>query len=95
MDLLGVTDMELQVGTIVANHPVLVARNLTQSCLLGADFLKKYGCIIDLHDGTFTAGNILVRFEGEPLEPIQSSSIINVCHVTCMETTVIPGYSQM
>ena len=95
MDLLGVTDMELQVGTIVANHPVLVARNLTQSCLLGADFLKKYGCIIDLHEGTFTAGNLSVRFEGEPLEPIQNSSITNVCHVTCMETTVIPGYSQM
>ena len=62
MTLLGLTDVELTVGTLVVNHPVLVASDLAQSCLLGTDFLKKYGCIINLQAGTLTAGKMSVRF---------------------------------
>ena len=88
-----VTDVLLRVGTIVATYPVLVARNLTQSCILGADFLKKYGFIIDLCAGTVTAGHTL---GGGPSDVAHSRNhAINVCHVTCMETTVILGYSQI
>jgi predicted aspartyl protease len=58
MALLGLTEVKLTVGTLVVNHPVLVASDLAQSCLLGADFLKKYGCIINLQAGTLTADKI-------------------------------------
>ena len=50
MTLLGLTDVELTVRTLMVHHPVLVASDLAQSCLLEADFLKKYGCIIAIPD---------------------------------------------
>ena len=30
-------------------HLVLVAQQLTQECLLGSDFLSKYGCVAACH----------------------------------------------
>ena len=41
LDLLGKTGTLLTVGGVQENHPVLIARRLTQKCLLGADFLFK------------------------------------------------------
>ena len=37
-------DVLLKVGEHVGVHSVLVARDMTQECLLGTDFLERYNC---------------------------------------------------
>ena len=47
LDLLGQDELQLQVGDLQVQFPVLIARDLTQECLLGADFLKQHDCVIN------------------------------------------------
>ena len=54
LEIRGLSEVNLRVGDICACYPVLVAKNVTQECLLGADFLEKFGCIIDLRGRTLT-----------------------------------------
>ncbi len=89
LDVAGQAVLTITLGKFTVDHPVLVVRDLTQSCLLGADFLQKYHCIIDLQEKTLTVGGSLVRFLSV------NSFTKGVCHVTCPETIVIPSYSQM
>ena len=35
-------------GPLSKDHVVLVAKNLHQECLLGADCLMRHGCVLDL-----------------------------------------------
>jgi len=75
------------VGDISACYPVVVVKNITQECVLGADFLEKFGCIIDLQGWT--------RTTSVPLQFWKTQSASSICHVSCAETTVIPGRHQL
>ena len=44
--LLGEATVSVQIGKTCVQHPVLVADNLMQECLLVTDFLTNQGCII-------------------------------------------------
>ena len=46
--LLGEVTVSVQIGKTCVQHSVLVADNLTQECLLSADFLANQGCVVDL-----------------------------------------------
>ena len=46
-------------------HTVLVARGLTQECLLGADHLLKQRCVVDLERRVLCAGSSAVSFISE------------------------------
>ena len=50
LQLVGQSPVSLQVGGLRVSHTVLVARRVTQECLLGADFLSRHGCVVDLRD---------------------------------------------
>ena len=82
LELCGSGELVLRVGGIVSAYSVLVARNITQECLLGADFLQKHGCIINLQSFSLSAG-------GKDIPLVQNGCAI--CHVSCLSTTVIPG----
>ena len=49
LDLLGQSEVLIHVGGLREKHTALIAKGLTQECLLGVDFLKRHGCIVDLH----------------------------------------------
>ena len=85
--LLGQTKVRLHVGGLQVFYNVLVAKGLTQECLLGADFLSQHGCIVDLRRQVLRAGEQSVS--------LHSDSIPQVCLVTLAETAVIPGRHQM
>jgi len=85
LELCGKCEVTLRVGGIQTNYPVLVARNVTQECLLGSDFLQKFGCIIDLQSHSLSAGGKEI-----PLLQNGCSQAIS-CHVSCVATTVVPG----
>ena len=60
--LLGQTEVRLHVGGLQVFYNVLVAKGLTQECLLGADFLSQHGCIVDLRRQVLRAGEQSVSF---------------------------------
>ena len=53
---LGEATVSVPIGKTYVQHPVLVAHNLTQECLLSADFLTNQGCIVDLQQRVITRG---------------------------------------
>ena len=90
MDLLGQDELQLQVGDLQVQFPVFIARDLTQECLLGADFLKQHDCVINMREQTLVAGGKQVV-----CQPNQFPELMSVCHVSFSADTVIPGHCQM
>jgi hypothetical protein len=89
LEICGWSKVSRRVGDVHACYPVLVARDITQECLLGADFLEDFGCIIDLRGRTLWVGETSV-----PLQ-FRKSQFASTCHVSCAETTVVPGRHQL
>ena len=90
LDLLGQDELQLQVGDLQVQFPVFIARELTQECLLGADFLKQHDCVINVRKRTLVAGGKQVV-----CQPNQFPELMSVCHVSFSADAVIPGHCQM
>ena len=75
LDTLGQVVLPLHIGGIVEPFPVLVACQLTQECLIGADFLSHFRCHIDMGMKVLVAGETVVKFEIE-----KSHTSAAVCH---------------
>ncbi|KAL5516149.1 hypothetical protein EMCRGX_G001420 [Ephydatia muelleri] len=81
-----------------AHRPIVVANGdrldtlgqLTQECLIGADFLSHFRCHIDMGMKVLVAGETVVKFEIE-----KSHTSAAVCHAHFGESVEVPGYSQM
>ena len=58
LNILGCTNVTVEVAGIKTDFPVLVAEKLTQECILGADFLQQHKCVIDLNQQTLKAGGV-------------------------------------
>ena len=74
--------------------PVLVAKGLTQECLLGLDFLVKYEYIIDMQERILKQGNSNIIPFSLSLCDFQGGNL-PLCHVICTYTITIPGNHQM
>lgn len=85
--LLGQTRVTITLGEFNIVHQVLVARELTQGCLLGADFLTEHGCIVNLQTMCLSIGQQIV-----PLIQ-QTESSCNCC-VFVAESTQVPAQHQ-
>ncbi len=90
LSLLGQTTASLQVAGVKVEYPCLVASQLTQECIIGADFLLKSRCVIDLNNRTVRAGGRTSHFRTD-----ECSTPHEVCHVFFPETTVLPGNSEV
>ena len=64
-------DVEDQIKLVVSirsftcEHEFIVIHNLTVDCLLGADFLKKHGAVINCKSGTLLLGEHIVLIHSE------------------------------
>ena len=92
LDIIGQCNLSIKVGVSAKDHPVLIAKNLNQECLLGADFLIKHGCIVDLQQQILLTKEGPVQFLSPMRSGVQSSP---VCFVTLSETINVPPYCQM
>ena len=92
LDIIGQCKLSIKVGVSAKDHPVLIAKNLNQECLLGADFLIKRGCIVDLQQQILLTKEGPVQFLSPMRSGVQSSP---VCFVTLSETINVPPYCQM
>ena len=95
LELLGQVTLLISVaiGGLVRLHPILVARNLTQECILGANFLVAHGCAIDYSTKTLHAGDKLVPIHCKALQV--SSCIPVVCNAVLMENMCIQEQCEM
>ena len=56
LDVVGETELTLELGSIKAQHKVLVCRGLPQQVLIGIDFLMTHKCIINFDNNTVYQG---------------------------------------
>ena len=78
LNITGQCTIKIAVGPLSKDHVVLVAKNLHQECLLGADFLMRHGCVLDLKQ------NIMFTKEGPVhfVSSVSSAHSTPVCFVT-------------
>ena len=87
--LLGRSEASLSIGGLDIRYPVLVARDLVQECILGADFLECFKCVVNIEKKILTVSGTSV-----PLELVRTDSPTS-CHVMSTKTITVPGRSQM
>lgn len=73
----GKTSILLEVGNLRAEFPALVAKTLTQQCILGVDFLWHNKCVLDMQKQVLLAGEKPV-----PLTFPTPQQMLSICHVT-------------
>ena len=91
LNITGQCTIKIAVGPLSKDHVVSVAKNLHQECLLGADFLMRHGCVLDLQQ------NIMFTKEGPVpfVSTVSSAHSTPVCFVTLSETVTVPPNCQM
>ena len=85
--------LSVEIGGLVGLHPILVAKSLTQECILGADFLVAHGCVLDYTTKTLLAGSKLdsVHCKGQCVSPCYPV----VYNAVLMEDTYIQEQCEM
>ncbi|XP_055873612.1 uncharacterized protein LOC129924032 [Biomphalaria glabrata] len=67
MPIKGLADLEFELGCQSFGHEFLIA-NITDDCILGIDFLQKFGFSINISGGTLLYGNVEVSLLGDSEE---------------------------
>ena len=83
LDVVGKTEVTIQLGGIRAQHKVLVCRGLVQQVLIGIDFLTAHKCIINFDTNT-------VYSKGEP-NKIVFGCLDKVYRITVAATVTSPN----
>ena len=92
LGLVGQCALVIKVGGLSAVHTVLIARSLTQECLLGIDFLSQHDCVLDMLQKVLYAGGQQVHMcTREGYEHVDNT----VCMVFIAENNEIPPYCQI
>lgn len=81
--------VNLALGKVRTKHTIYVA-NIVNSGILGIDFLKGHGGILDLHNGYLQFGSEYVKLLHE-----DQLAMTKCCKVTLAETVTIPPGSEM
>ena len=59
LDVVGKAKIAVSLGSFSAEEEFTVIRNLTVDCLLGSDFLKEHGAVMDCQSNTLSIGKCL------------------------------------
>ena len=82
----GQCTLQITVGPFSKDHVVLVAKNLHQECLLGADFLMRHGCVLDLQQKIMFTEQGPVHF----VSSVCTEHNTPVCFVALSEKVTVP-----
>ena len=83
----GIVDIEIRLGNTVVNHSVHVLRGITQDLILGLDFLRENGVIVDLSKN-------FIKFNNENLALDEVAKIPTRVKLLCQSTVKIPANSE-
>ena len=67
LDILGTVELDMIVEGITAKQLFYNCNNLKQSALLGMDFLRDNGCVVDFNGETLQAGSTQVKLRNESI----------------------------
>lgn len=85
--VVGISDCQLVIGGLLTVWPMYICENITTSMLLGEDFLRHQGVVID-----FTTDKMI--FHGQQIR-LNHKSSFEVCRVTFKESVLISSNSVM
>ncbi|KAI8480272.1 hypothetical protein Bbelb_419750 [Branchiostoma belcheri] len=89
IDVLGILDVHIYLGSHETTHPILVVRGTDQPAILGWDFCTANQVVIDTGRGILTIGDTTV--------PLLTSTdfVPRLCHASVCRITTIPPRSVM
>ena len=91
LDIGGQVKLVVSIGSFTCEHIFIVIRDLTVDCLLGADFLRKHGAVIDCKNSTLSLGKHVVPIHtGQQIMPLHTNPVESVS-VIVTSTQEIPG----
>lgn len=73
---------------------VLVSEKLTQQCVLGADFLIKTGCMVDLQRGHLVIGKEVIPLQSHCQDTRGIGEVASYC-VALLEDGIVPPLHQV
>ena len=76
VDVEGVATMDIVIGGCKVSADFIVAGALKVQSLIGLDFLKKYGCVIDIPKRRLWLQNLAVPLESLVIPPNKSGSFV-------------------
>ena len=79
LEIMGQVDICLSIGDFSCMFLVLVSEKLTQQCVLGADFLIKTGCMVDLQRGHLVIGKEVIPLQSYCQDTRGIGEV--VCHI--------------
>nr|CAD7260240.1 unnamed protein product [Timema shepardi] len=87
--VLAKAQMKFKLGSLQVEHPVYVA-NIEDECILGLDFLRKFGCCIDLGSGVIRTPEVEVEIVSR-----RCVTSPDDFPVICKRTTILPANSEV
>ena len=90
LDVVGEIELTLELGSIKAQHKVLVCRGLPQQVLIGIDFLMTHKCIINFDNNTVCSKGDPNRMVFGPLDKVYRITVAETVTLSPNMVVVIP-----
>ena len=87
LHILGLGTVRICIADVEFVHQALIADDVSQSCLLGADFLVPHGAVIDFKTNQLQVGEAVVPMHHSAIEALPKQ----VCRVSVAITAIIRG----
>ena len=87
LHILGLGIVRIRISDVEFVHQALIADDVSQSCLLGADFLVPHGVAIDFKTNQLRVGEAVVPIHHSAMEALPKQ----VCRVSVATTAIIRG----
>ena len=88
LQIVGVTKLKFSIGGLRVTHPVLIAKEIAHSFILGNDFMNLHKCDIINSEGVIVFGGKRVPFT------LFRSTVNLICPIICTVATTIGPYEE-
>jgi hypothetical protein len=88
LEILGVVDLEFQLGSLKLKHSAVVVENLAHTCLLGSDFFSDHQCTISYDTVSLSIGDVEIPLRRQQEEP-------KLCRIILGKGIKIPANTEM
>ena len=78
LNILGTVELDIAAEEVRAKQLFFICDNLKQRALLGMDFLRDNGGVVDFSGRTLRAGNTQVKLKGESSWEVHRVSLIDI-----------------
>lgn len=87
VSVIGEVDISASIDSQIITLKMYVA-NIEAAAILGMDFFRNHGCMVDMRDGT-------ICINGQYHECVKTTDNRKIAQITLKETTVVPPLSEM